>query len=415
MTPTPRAAYLLGAVALSSLVIPLGVAGLLALAVVSATAADAYAVRRRPAVKRSAPRVLARGVPAKLKLELDPATRGRVRLRQPVPPDLELTPSEADGALDAVVVARRRGRHRLPAPAVRVEGPLGLAAWYGRCAGEVETIVYPDLPAAFKLARSVRRSPTSDAGHRSRGPLGLGTEFESIRDYVPDDDIRQVNWLATARVGRPMSNQYRIEQERDIVSLVDSGRLMAAPLDERTRLDAALDAVAAVAMVADELGDRCGAVAFDSQVRRDVAPRRRGGRTVVRSLFDLEPAPVDSDYELAFHQVGASKRSFVLVFTDLLDEAAARALIDAVPVVARRHFVGVCSAVDTDLDAAVTSPPATPVDVYRAAVAVELLEARAVVVRRLRAVGAEVIEARPERLGAACVDAYLRGKARARL
>ena len=71
----------------------------------------------------------------------------------------------------------------------------------------------------------------------------------------------------------------------------------------------------------------------------------------MRALFDLEPRPVDSDYELAFRRVGGAKRAFVLVFTDLLDEAAARSLVDAVPVLARRHAVVVASVRDPDLDA----------------------------------------------------------------
>ena len=83
--------------------------------------------------------------------------------------------------------------------------------------------MYPDLLAARRLALSVRQGRFRDQGISARGPLGLGTEFELVRDYLPDDDIRQVNWRATARLGRPMSNQYRIEQDRDVIVVVDAG------------------------------------------------------------------------------------------------------------------------------------------------------------------------------------------------
>ena len=136
----------------------------------------------------------------------------------------------------------------------------------------------------------MRAGPLREVEGRRRGPLGLGTEFESVRDYLPDDDIRQVNWRATARLGRPMSNQYRVEHDRDVVCVVDCGRLMAAPVGVRTRLDAAIDAAVAVAAVADELGDRCGALAFDGDLLRTLSPRRRGTAAVVRALFDLEPS-----------------------------------------------------------------------------------------------------------------------------
>src|SRR5205823_3040184 len=261
----PRAAAALAAASVSLLVVPVQLSILLAVALVVATAVDAWWARRVPAVRRVAPATLARGVPAAFRLSLDePAP---VRLRQPLPPDVLLEPAnEGERELEGTLVARRRGRHVLPQAAARRRGPLGLAAWTHRVEEPVEVLVYPDLPAARRLASSVRTGRFRDEGLRRRGPLGLGTEFESIREYSPDDDIRQVNWRATARLGRPMSNQYRAERDRDVVCVVDCGRLMAAPFADRTRLDAALDAAVAVAAVADVLGDRCGTVAFAGEV-----------------------------------------------------------------------------------------------------------------------------------------------------
>ena len=341
MSPTPRVAWALAALAVAALLVPVPAVVLGALVLAAATVVDALAVRRPPEVARRVPTVLARGVPAPL-----------------------------------------------------------------------------TVTAARRLALAVRQGRFGEQGRLRRGPLGLGTEFESVRDYSPDDDIRQVNWRVTARLERPMSNTYRVDQDRDVVVVVDAGRLMAAPLagtPPLTRLDAALDAATAVALVADEMGDRCGSVAFDAEVRRRLPPRRRGGRAVVETLFDLEPAPVDSDYELAFRTVGRAKRSLVVVLTDLVEEAAARPLVDAVPVLARRHAVVVASVADPDLVDLVRTPPATPLDAYAASVAVEVLDARARVVHQLRRAGAEVVEAPPGQLAAACVAAYLELKRRARV
>ena len=421
MTPTPRAALAVALVALSLLVLPVPVAVLLAVALVAATGVDAWWVRRPPEVTRDVPTHLARGVPASLRLE--PVEPVRVRVRQPVPPDLELEPAQADGVLAGQLVARRRGRHTLPPPVARRTGPLGLAAWTHTVGEAADVLVYPDLPAARRLASSVRAGKLRDEGLRRRGPLGLGTEFESVREYSPDDDVRQVNWRATARLGRPMSNQYRIERDRDVVCVVDCGRLMAAPFLagrvggglDRTRLDAALDAAVAVAAVADVLGDRCGAIAFAGGVLRSLPPRRAGARDVVAALFGVEPVPVESDYELAFAQIRGVKRAFVLVLTDLLEESAAQPLVEALPVVARRHAVAVAGSADPDLDAAVRSEPHVPGDVYRAAVALEVLAARARAVARLQHAGATVVEAPPATLAATCVRTYLRAKSLARL
>ena len=418
MSPTPRAAVALAAIALLALVTGPLLAAMLAAALAGALIADANLARRPPRARRRVPSIVARGVAARLTVELTGEAAGRrVRVRQArTAPEIELAPQEGDGGLEAELVVRRRGRFTLPPASLRVTGPLGLASW-DHAAGEAqELLVYPDLPAARRLALAVRSGRFRESGERSRGPLGLGTEFESIRDYLPDDDIRQVNWPATVRMGRPMSNQYRVESDRDVICVLDCGRLMAAPLSGgATRLDIAIDAATAVGLVADELGDRCGTVAFDATVQRRLTPRRRGGDALVRAVFDLQPSTVDSDYELAFATIAGAKRALVIVFTDLIEEVAARSLVAAVPVLARRHEVVVAGVIDPDLDALLRARPASELDVYRAAAALDVLAARERAAARVRGAGARVLETAPAALSRACVGAYLSAKARARL
>ena len=422
MSPTPLAAGLLAAIAVSAAVVG-ELAALAAIALAVAVAVDARAVRRAPAVRRAAPRTLSRGVPAPLEVVLRGPAPGAVRVRQAVPPDLELAPREGDAGLAATLVARRRGRHELPAVATRSVGPLRLASWDHTAGESAEVSVYPDLATARRLALAVRRGQFREQGVSARGPLGLGTDFELVRDYLPDDDVRQVNWRATARLGRPMSNQYRVEQDRDVVLLVDAGRLAAAALpataeDAQPRgtvLDATLDAVAAVALVADAVGDRCGAIAFDREIRTALRPRRAGGAVVVRALHDLEPQLVDTDYEAAFLRVEGSKRAFVLILTDLLEPVAVRSLADAVPVLARRHAVVVASPADPALRALAAARPETAGDVARLVAAADVQAAREAAAARVRGAGAAVVDAPPAGFARACVAAYLRAKSRALL
>jgi len=416
VSPTPRAAAVLAGIGVLAIAVGPAVAALLAAALAGAILADALAARRPVGARRRVPAIVARGIPATLAVDAPAAEGRKLRVRQPRPAAIEITPQEGDGGLDARLVASRRGSFELSAASVRVCGPLGLATRDQRAGEDSRLLVYPDLPSARRLALAVRTGRFREAGRQSRGPLGLGTEFESIRDYLPDDDVRQVNWPATARMGRPMSNQYRIEQDRDVICVIDCGRLMAAPLDGgATRLDIAVDAATAVGLVADEVGDRCGTVAFAGSIERRLAPRRRGGEALVRAVFDLQPAPVDSDYELAFRTVASSKRALVIVFTDLVEEVAARSLIQAVPVLARRHEVVVAGVIDPDLDAMLATRPAHELDVYRAAAALDVLAARERAAAKVRGAGAQVLESAPGTLARACVAAYLRAKARARL
>jgi uncharacterized protein (DUF58 family) len=429
MSPTPRAALLLVLIALGALALPGAVVAALAVAVVVLVFVDAVLARQLPQLRRSLPPILARGVPATLSVDVGGPRPRSVVVRQPRVPDVTIEPTVARGHLEAQIVARRRGRHPFADVAARRTGPLGLGTWQFASTGRNDVLVYPDVPAAQRLALAVRRGRFRDPG-RTRGPLGLGTEFESIRDYQPDDDIRQVNWTATARLGRPMSNQHRVEQDRDVVCVIDSGRLMAAPVSTadptldatvvpldpwKTHLDCAVDAVTAIAYVADDLGDRCGVIAFDRELRRVVAPGRRHAQGIVSAIFDLEPRPVDADYELAFRSVPNAKRALVVVFTDLLDETAARSLLASLPVLARRHAVAVASVVDPALDEVLASAPVSTPDVFRTAAAIDVQSARARVTTSLRRAGVDVIEARPGAFSAACVRAYLRAKASGRL
>jgi uncharacterized protein (DUF58 family) len=415
MSPTPRAAYALGLLAIVAVLVPVPLSLVLAALLVVAISADALVARRPLRLLRAAPRVVARGVPSRLAVVPEGDARTRITLRQANAPDLTVEPPVGTTRLESELTARRRGQHELPAAAARRTGPLGLAAWNFRGDEAALVLAYPDVPAARRLVIALRRGRFREPGRRTRGPLGLGTDFESVREYLPDDDVRQINWLATARLGRPMSNQYRVEQDRDVVCVVDAGRLMAAPIGDLTRLDAAVDAVTAVALVADEVGDRCGVIAFDSEIRRRITTRRGGGRAVVQGILDIEPRLVDSDYDLAFRAASGGKRGLVVVFTDLVDEAAARSLLAAVPVLVRRHAVIIASAADPDLQHAVVREPASTRDVFGKAIALDVLEARTRVVARLRGAGAVVLEATPARLGEACVGAYLRLKSRARV
>ena len=384
--------------------------------VVGLALADALVLARQvPRATRSRPPVLARGATMDFEVDVTLDAARSVLVRQPVPPELGLHPAEARGrTLRATLTARHRGTHTVPPAVVRSSGPLGLARRDRPVLEPTPVTVFPDLPHARRMAIARRTARSAEEG-RVRSRLGLGTEFETVRDYSPDDDVRQINWMATSRVGRPMSNQYRVDENRDLFCMVDSGRLMAAPLGGGTRLDVALDAVAALAVAADDAGDRVGAMAFDSAVRRVLSPRRRGAEAVVRALYDLEPVEQESAYDEAFQAAGGRKRALLVLFTDVMDATAARPLLEAVPVLLRRHAVLIATCRDPEVTATADAVPGRLFDVYRAAVALEVLESRRHALAVLRARGALVVDVEPPHFAAACVAGYFRLKQRARL
>ena len=180
-----------------------------------------------------------------------------------------------------------------------------------------------------------------------------------------------------------------------------------------TLLDVALDGLVAVCATADALGDRSGAIAFADRVLRDVAPSRLGARRGrARALRRRARRRATATTSSPSARVAGGKRGFVLVLADLVDEAAARALVSAVPVLARRHAVCVASVRDDALDALLTRRP----DDLRGRLRHDgrARDAAGARPRRAarRAAGAVVVEAPPERFAGACVSAYARAKQR---
>jgi uncharacterized protein (DUF58 family) len=414
VTLTGRAVGALVLAALSGILIPWQAAALVMAVVVTVAVVDAWIVRSLPIVDRDFSPILSRGVPSSM-TTVAGGRWPRIELYQAAGPDLTVDPQAGVRRIDTAITAHRRGSHPLVKVATRTVGPLGLGGWHHRAGTEDTVTVYPDMPAARRIATSVRLGHFREDGRRTRGPLGLGTEFESVREYRPDDDIRQLNWSASARTGVPMSNQFRVEQDRDVICVLDTGRLMASRVGDRTRLDVTVDAVAALAAVADQVGDRVGVVAFSRGVRRNLSPRRDGAGPVVHAIHDLEPLDEDSDFDLAFRTVLGRKRAFVLILTDLVDEAAARPLLDALPVLARKHAVAVASVEDPDLTEAMITPARDRGDMMATVAAIQLVAAKERVIAELGHRGVDVIEAPIEDFSARCVGAYLRAKNRARL
>ena len=391
-----------------------GVGLLGAIGLIAVLAVDAWLIRRPPEVEAEVPGFLARGYPAPFTVSPTTVAR-RPTVRLPHPPDMSLSPDQSAGVLSGAMVAHRRGRHSIGPAVIRSRGPIGLATWDHTVGTTHPVIVYPDVITARRLSRATATGELAQQGLRRASRVGLGTEFETIREYSPDDDIRQVNWRATQRLSRPMSNEYRIDQDRDVICAIDTGRLMASPLGMFSRLDAAIDAAVAVAYTADELSDRVGVVAFDAKVRRHLEPRRRGAAAFVRSVYDLEPTSAESNYETAFLAIGRAKRALIVVFTDLLEDAAALPLVEAMPMLTRRHEVLVASSSDREVADALAVPPRETFDVYRAAAALDLIEAKEKVTARLRRIGAHTVEAPAGRLPEVVVGAYVELKRRARI
>jgi uncharacterized protein (DUF58 family) len=430
MGMTPTAAIAVAGVAALIVVLPLALvlAGIAAVLVM--TVVDALAVRRQPEAERMIPAVISRGIPASFQASVAHRSARRLTVRQPLPPDVvSLITSTGNGSRVTVcgtVTALRRGTHAFAPLAVRADGPLGLGRWYHEALPTTSVEAHADLPTAYRLALAVRRGAIRPTGERRRGPLGLGTEFESLREYRPDDDSRLINWRATARLGKPTSNNLRVEQDQSLIIAIDCGRLQASALAAAgveappgatvtrsrglfavppwaaNRLDAALDVLSALALVADELSDRCGMVAFADTVIADIRPVRRGSRLVLRQALRLNPVNVDSDCSRAMAVAESFRPTVLVICTDIIDPASVEPLLISLNGLAARRRVLVIS--PDDLLESGEHSAATQ------QVLQQMARDRSAAISMVRSTGAAVITGRADRIAELAVRGYLNSR-----
>jgi uncharacterized protein (DUF58 family) len=344
----------------------------------------------------------------------------------------EATPSEpvmalplpplGDVTVDASFVGRARGRHALGGVAVRVEGPLGLVARTLRFPLDDEVSVAPSI-AGVRRYRLLAEHRLRDAGLRALRRRGEGTAFASLREYLPGDDPRRIDWKATARRGKPITREYAFEQRQTVLLAIDAGRLMtqlAAGDPPLPRFEYALASATMLADVAASSGDNVGLLLFDDEVRTWLPPTA-GSDALRRLRAALVPARaslVEPDYEAAFRTLASHqrRRALVVLFTDVIDAHASQALVALAGRSAARHLPLVVALRNDALVAtAVPAPNGSAAGAYAAAAAEELLSAREEALARMRRSGVDVVDVAPAGMTAAVVNRYLEIKARGAL
>ncbi|MDQ2751288.1 MAG: DUF58 domain-containing protein [Actinomycetota bacterium] len=328
---------------------------------------------------------------------------------------LEVGPGERRPMV-SVVRPTRRGHRVSVHVTIRSHGPLGMLARQRRLPVPGSVTVLPSFGSRRFLPEKLSRLRQIDGAVLMR-QRGQGSEFDSLRTYVLGDDVRAIDWRATARSRDVVVRTWRPERDRHIVLAVDTGRTSAARLGDEPRLDAALDACLLLGAVAARAGDRVALVAADTAVRARLGPM--GGRDVlpklVSALTTLEPALVETDPQLLAAEVlrQVSKRSLVVLFS-ALDTAADTGLLPAARALAARHELVVASVADPSV-AALAATRDDAADVYTAAAAELAAAARRVVTEQLGKLGAHVVDAPADVFASHVTDAYLDLKAAGRL
>jgi len=310
----------------------------------------------------------------------------------------------------------RRGEYEFGAIHFRYPGRLRLVYLAGK-AGEPQKVrVYPNLVGLRRYDLWRRRSHLQVAGVRTFRRRGEGSEFESLREYVPDDDVRWIHWKATAKHQFPITQNFEPEKNQTVLLLLDAGRRMTAEVEGMSKLDYAVSAALLLGYVATDMGDQVGLLLFGGESEQYLPPAR-GKRQVERLLDSLYRARADlsePDYPAVMARLAEryKRRALVIVFTDVTDEHSSRSLVDGLRLLRPRHLPLVVAIADRSLRGRAERRVRDADDVYRKAVAVSLLAERDRVIRSMAHAGAHVLDRLPEQISPETVNAYLEIKRR---
>lgn len=320
----------------------------------------------------------------------------------------------------------RRGEQRAAVVTARSIGPLGLA---GRQASQA----VPGLLRVLPPFLSRKHLPARLAKLREIDGLlptlirGQGTEFDSLREYVVGDDVRSIDWRATARRADVVVRTWRPERDRRVVIVLDTGRTAAGRVGVDPtaadpagwpRLDWSMDAALLLAALASRAGDHVDFLAHDRVTRAGVfgASRTELLAHLVEAMAPLQPALLEPDWTAMVSAIArrARRRSLVVLLTDLNATALDEGLLPVLPQLSAKHHLMVAAVADPRVDqmAAGRSDPAA---VYDAAAAERSRNDRRAIATRLRRGGVEVVDAPPAELAPALADRYLAMKATGRL
>lgn len=387
--------------------------------------------------ERTTPGRLSHGVQAQVQVVLHSTAEAQlVAIDEPpaalVPPEvLELPrpariPAGGQATITYEICPRRRGLHTFGPLNLLVQGPLGLATARRVLVprGVQEVHVYPDLGPLDHGALDPELL-LAELGVKRIRQRSEGTEFESLRDAVPEDDQRRIDWRATARRGRPIARNYELERNHEVLLCLDVGRLMGT-LDRstkaqvhQTKLDPAIQTALRLAAVALRNGDRVGLLAFDDRVVAHLRPERDRAQLgrLLEAVHQLEPSSHDARYPWLLGELRQrqKKRALLVFLTDVVDAEASAEVAEVVSVLSRRHPVVFAALRDRHLKEALEAPVEDAVGAHRSLAALSLVESRAVLLEGLRAQGVEVMDVLPEQVTARAISAYLRLRAEGRL
>lgn len=322
----------------------------------------------------------------------------------------------SETALEYLLRPVRRGQYVFGDIRLFAVSPLGLLTRRFTVKAQETVACYPSFMQMRKYQLMAVSNRLNEIGIKRMRRIGNTTEFEQVKEYVPGDDYRSINWKATARTGRLMANQYTDERSQHIVLLIDKGRTMKMPFEEMSLLDYAINAALVMADVAIRKHDRAALLTFSNTIDSYLPPNERPTQIglIQEALYAQTTDFMEADYELlyAFVKRQISRRSMLLLFCNFESLQSLERQLPYLQKLAKQHLLVVVLFENTELRALLTHSPANTEEIYQKAIGEHFIYEKRLMVRELQRHGIHALLSTPQSLTVDALNKYLEIKAK---
>ncbi|MDR6193849.1 DUF58 domain-containing protein [Siphonobacter sp. SORGH_AS_0500] len=309
-----------------------------------------------------------------------------------------------------------RGVYAFGAVNIYVQSPIRLVKRRHRFSQDQQVAVYPSFLQMKQYEFMAISSRLTELGIKKIRRVGMSQEFEQIRPYVPGDEVRTVNWRATARRNELMVNAFQEEKSQAIYCLIDKGRVMQSPFNGLSLLDYAINSTLVMSNIALIKQDKVGVFTFSDKKGQILPAERKPGQLqrIMELLYRQKTRFLETDYELLYVNLKTQirQRSLLLLFTNFETVNAMRRVLPYLRRLAKDHLVVVIFFENTELSSLLTKPAQTTEEIYLKTIAEKFFYEKQQIMRELQQYGIQSVLTPPEKLTVNTINKYLEVKAR---
>ncbi|MDC8106491.1 DUF58 domain-containing protein [Chryseobacterium sp. PTM-20240506] len=315
-----------------------------------------------------------------------------------------------------ILEPKERGEYNFGSLNVYTSSPIGFVSKRYRFQKNANLAAYPSFVHLRKYELMALQSEFLLGGIKKIRKLGHTMEFEQIKDYVPGDDIRTINWKATSKTNRLMVNQFQDEKSQRIFMLIDTGRTMKMPFKELSLLDYSINATMALSHIILKKGDRAGMMTFSKKTENKIAAENKSGqlKKISESLYNIKTNFFESDFNRLYQDVKYSinQRSLILLFTNFETLDGLNRQLKYLRGIAKNHLLVVVFFKNSELQTLIHKNPESMQEIYDEVIAEKFEFEKKLIIQELRKYGIYTVYTLPENLNIDVINKYLEIKAR---